>query len=256
MLPYEQLYDSLRSLLREFGRPRKSDHPEYPFYYLKNDDVWELENVEVAQPRAGKPGQPPHSELIRVGALGGMPPRIYTALQDDPNLCREVVTSLLDGHFPSTMHEDILEAVGLDMESHSHAQSTRNPEFRRHVLLAYSNRCAVCSFDARVGDCLVGIEAAHIKWVRARGPCAVENGLALCSLHHKLFDRGAFSLSLKNVVEVSKHVSGNEATESLLTRFHGRSISLPADPEERPLHEFVEWHRREVFREPARYSAA
>ena len=37
----------------------------------------------------------------------------------------------------------------------------------------------------------LGIEAAHIKWHQAGGPDTEDNGLALCTLHHKRFDRGA-----------------------------------------------------------------
>ena len=36
--------------------------------------------------------------------------------------------------------------------------------------------------------------AAHIKWFQARGQDVVPNGLALCSLHHKIFDLGAFTV--------------------------------------------------------------
>src|SRR5947208_12307179 len=30
----------LTALLREFGPPRRSDHPEQPFWRLQNDGVW------------------------------------------------------------------------------------------------------------------------------------------------------------------------------------------------------------------------
>jgi putative restriction endonuclease len=33
----------LTALLREFGPPRKSDHPEQPFWRLKNDGVWSVQ---------------------------------------------------------------------------------------------------------------------------------------------------------------------------------------------------------------------
>ena len=37
----------------------------------------------------------------------------------------------------------------------------------------------------------VGLEAAHIRWHQFSGPDINENGLALCSIHHRLFERGA-----------------------------------------------------------------
>src|SRR5436189_6378643 len=36
---------------------------------------------------------------------------------------------------------------------------------------------------------------AHIRWHQAGGPDIENNGLALCVLHHKTFDLGAFTLS-------------------------------------------------------------
>jgi hypothetical protein len=40
-------------------------------------------------------------------------------------------------------------------------------------------------------------------------PSIKSNGLALCSLHHKLFDRGAFSLSDGLEVQISQRVNGS-----------------------------------------------
>jgi HNH endonuclease len=40
----------------------------------------------------------------------------------------------------------------------------------------------------------VGIEAAHVQWFNFGGPDSLDNGLALCSLHHKLFDVGVHNL--------------------------------------------------------------
>ncbi len=37
---FREVEKDLKDLLREFGPPRKSDHPEEPFWRLQNDDVW------------------------------------------------------------------------------------------------------------------------------------------------------------------------------------------------------------------------
>jgi putative restriction endonuclease len=72
------------------------------------------------------------------------------------------------------------------------------------VLTAYQFQCAGCGFNVRVGDLLVFLEAAHIKWHQAGGPDSEANGVALCALHHKLFDRGAFTLSKDMKIQVSE----------------------------------------------------
>src|SRR4051794_32502351 len=37
---FREVEPDLTSLLREFGPPRKSDHPEQPFWRLQRDGVW------------------------------------------------------------------------------------------------------------------------------------------------------------------------------------------------------------------------
>ena len=61
----------------------------------------------------------------------------------------------------------------------------RDPRFRKNVLEAYDERCAVCEYDIRFGDRLLGLEAAHIRWHSHEGGDVAPNGLALCSTHHK-----------------------------------------------------------------------
>lgn len=41
---------------------------------------------------------------------------------------------------------------------------------------------------------LVGLDAAHIRWHQFNGPATEQNGIALCVMHHKLFDFGAFTI--------------------------------------------------------------
>src|SRR6185503_19127739 len=91
--------------------------------------------------------------------------------------------------------QDILDAVGLDLSlTETVTRRKRDPAFRGRVLTAYEYACAVCGFDVRLGGHALGLEAAHIQWHQAGGPDVEPNGLALCSLHHKAFDLGAFTI--------------------------------------------------------------
>nr|WP_244156054.1 HNH endonuclease [Photobacterium angustum] len=45
----------------------------------------------------------------------------------------------------------------------------------------------------------IGIEAAYIKWKQYSGYCKVSNGIALCSIHHKAFDRGVIAFTNPSV---------------------------------------------------------
>ncbi|OQX05383.1 MAG: hypothetical protein BWK80_52260 [Desulfobacteraceae bacterium IS3] len=60
----------------------------------------------------------------------------------------------------------------------------RDISFRKRVLTAYSNKCAVCGIQLRL------IDAAHIIPVEENGTDETSNGLALCALHHRAYDKG------------------------------------------------------------------
>jgi putative restriction endonuclease len=238
----------ISELLQDFGPERKSYHPEYPFWYLKNDDVWEV-NVEFDK-GAGSSGL--KRELLEQDAEGSLTRDVLEALDADTTLAGKIAHRLLEGHFPQSYHSDILDRVGLNaglVISHSRK---RDPRFRDHVLTAYEFRCAICGFDVRLGNEIVGLEAAHIKWHQSAGPDTADNGLALCSIHHKVFDRGVFTISDEGVMVVSDHANGSEGLESVLLRFHGRPIREAQRPEWLPNPQFLDWHRREVFRGMAR----
>ena len=250
LIPFAELEEPLLALLREFGPPRQAYHPNYPFWYLRNDGVWQVTGVTPDHVRDRRSAEPTRRMLREAGAEGGLVPELFEAVRSDPQLLRDVAADLLDAHFPGSLHEDILAAVGIELVVR---MPVRDPRFRERVLLAYGFRCAVCGFDARLRDALLGVEAAHIQWHQAGGPSRTENGLALCSLHHKLFDRGAITLTPERRLEVSQLVNGGPATDALVTRFHGDEIALPPDPAAVPAPAFIEWHREEVFRGPGRW---
>ena len=123
----------------------------------------------------------------------------------------------------------------------------RDPHFRTNILKAYEYRCAVCGYDVRLGLQPVALEAAHIKWHQAGGPDRVVNGLALCSLHHKLFDRGAFTLSNELEILVSDDAHGTVGFQEWLMCFHGEKLRFPQRQTFYPSDNFTRWHVKEVF---------
>jgi putative restriction endonuclease len=111
----------------------------------------------------------------------------------------------------------------------------------------------VCGFDVRLGETALGVEAAHIKWYQAGGPNIETNGLALCILHHKLFDRGAFTITLNRQVQVSEYAHGATGFIEWLLAYHGKTIRPPQSPHYLPKEEYLHWHMHQVFRGPARH---
>ena len=253
---YEDLRNRLKELLQNFGPHRKSYHPEHPFWHLRTDELWEIPDEDLARIRGGlEPSRSPTNGLLRsASARGGLPTSIEQLLRRRPELIPEAARRILDGHFARSLHEEISESVGLVRDTVTVREGERlkrDPNFRHAVLRAYERRCVICNFDMRIDDNLVALEAAHIKLHAAGGPDEVPNGLALCALHHRTFDRGAIGLDQTGDgfrLIVSDLVNGqSEAIRSLLAQ-HGRPIRPPQRTGQRPHPEFVAWHRKTVFR--------
>lgn len=254
LVRYEEVEGPLRQLLALFGPPRKSHHPEYPFFYLKNDGLWEFKAEGPLTLRKGK-NSPTRASLIQSGASGGFPQALHSLLQADPRLLSQVALQLLDDHFPETLHAEILDAVGLAVSSERNPRAMRqprDPEFRPMVLRAYNYRCAVCGYDAQLDGSVVGLEAAHMKWHRAQGPDQIDNGLALCSLHHKSLDYGLITVDRDHRVQVSARVSGGGTVERSIVRYHQSPLVGPQPGVARLEERYLAWHEREVFKGPAR----
>lgn len=251
LIPYEDVDKDLRKLLLEFGPPRKSYHPEYPFWRLQSDCLWEIPGAEDLQKRKSN-SDVPKSILLQNHVHGGLKEEIYQFLIRDKQFLAEMVSQILNASFPASIHEDILQAVGIDLEDTVRRTTARDPSFRHRILQAYEFQCAVCGFNVRIGDSLVALEAAHIKWHQAGGPDMENNGIALCSLHHKLFDRGAFTISENMKLKVSEIAHGTSGFQEWLLAFHDSEIRPPQRQSYYPESHFVQWHVREVFKGYAR----
>jgi putative restriction endonuclease len=252
-LRYDQIERPLRSLLEEFGPPRQSPHPEYAFWRLLGDGLWEIPRRDIIENDLTSKGDAKTSTLRAEKAEGGFTRTTFEALKNDPELLRSCARHLLSKTFPSSLHDQILETIGLDLENS--ARKTRNQRFRQDVIRIYERSCAICGYDGHLGPASLGLEAAHIKWHAAGGPDTPENGIALCAFHHVAFDRGALSIDETLNILISQDVVGRTGLDTLLLRFVGHPIREPQPGTPLPAIEYVLWHQREVFRHPARSPA-
>ena len=244
---YEVVDTKLRSLLEEFGPRSKSYHPEYPFWYLRNDGLWEIDSTKALKPRKAST-QPTRRELLDKEATGFFPEAIQKLLKKDPQLLIDAANLILPAHFPDSYHHDILTEVGLSVTLSDSKSKQRDAAFRDKVLTAYEYRCSVCGLDLRMGSKSIGLEAAHIKWHSQGGPDTVTNGVALCVLHHKLFDFGSFTLLDNHQIVLSEHLHGSDGFKNHLLPFHGKDMRKPQTNDQLPLREHTAWHRKEVFK--------
>ncbi|CAN5216368.1 hypothetical protein BH18GEM1_BH18GEM1_15100 [soil metagenome] len=69
------------------------------------------------------------------------------------------------------------------------ARAVRDRSFSDRVLCAYGHRCGFCDLQLKL------VEAAHILPVGHTAMDETTNGIALCVLHHRAFDRGLVTLN-------------------------------------------------------------
>lgn len=125
-------------------------------------------------------------------------------------------------------------------------RAIRDRNFRKTVLRAYGERCAITGLRLINGGGRAEVEAAHIRAVEHDGPDIVSNGIALSGTAHWMFDRGLVGLSDDLEILVSRQANDQEAIRSMING-SGKLIA-PHRLAEQPRREFVRWHRNECYK--------
>ncbi|WP_344922408.1 phosphorothioated DNA-binding restriction endonuclease [Plantactinospora mayteni] len=251
-LPWRDAQTQLGGLIAEFGPASKTSRAQsvaYPFTRLRSDGIWVLDR-DVPMDTVG---------TLAAGSITGrFAPGVEEALAGDPGLVASVARALVESYFPDTIAPDLLSAVGLEPATVLHAADTvpdpmgaskrrRDPSWRELIIQAWDRQCAFCGFDGQLHGATVGIDAAHVRWFALEGPDDPDNGLALCALHHKLFDHGALGVDLNLCIHVSAIYSSRTDAGRAIHDLHGRSLK-PRPGTAMPANEHLEWHRRWVFK--------
>jgi putative restriction endonuclease len=252
-LPWSAAESALADLVAEFGpvsATGRAQSAAYPFTRLRADGIWVLDQ-DVPMDRVGP--------LAHGQVTGRFEDSVEAALRADPQLVGQVARSLVLSNFPETLAPDVLEAAGLDPDTVLGAGDDaasvapdagarrRDPLWRAAVLRAWDRQCAFCGYDGQVGGASAGIDAAHVRWFSFGGPDDLDNGLALCVLHHKLFDLGVLGLDTGLRVLVSDVFTARTGAGRAVYDLHGRELQ-PRPGTAAPAGGHVSWHASEVFK--------
>jgi putative restriction endonuclease len=134
-----------------------------------------------------------------------------------------------------------------DRTSFMVSRIVRDRIFRRIVLRAYSERCAISGLKLINGSGRAEVAAAHIRPVEANGPDIISNGIALSGTVHWMFDRGLLSLSDDLQILVSRQANDPEGIRALINK-SGHALA-PQRSFERPYPGFLRWHREHCFKQ-------
>lgn len=111
-IPFAEVDRDLTALLQEFGPKRATYHPEYPFWRLQNDGIWEVQAPKEMETHESNT-DPKRSELLRHDVTGGFPDSVLLVFLADPGLVFDLAQAILDARFPPEQHQQILQRVGL-----------------------------------------------------------------------------------------------------------------------------------------------
>lgn len=174
-----------------------------------------------------------HSDFARIIALG-LPDADLLPRIGDP----EPLDRVQDERMPFEIERPIVQSLV--------SRPFRDRAFRRAVLNAYDERCAVTGWKLINGGGRAEAEAAHIRPVEHGGPDSIRNGLALSGTAHWMFDRGLIGLSDDLDIIISRQVNDRPSVEAIINRT-GKAIA-PTREADRPHPAFLEWHREHCFK--------
>jgi putative restriction endonuclease len=126
------------------------------------------------------------------------------------------------------------------------SRTVRDRVFRRIVLRAYDERCAVTGLKLINGGGRAEVNAAHIRPVEANGPDTVHNGLSLSGTAHWMFDRGLISLGDDLHILISRQANDPDGVRAFINR-SGFAVP-PVNMKDRPHPQFLTWHRENCFK--------
>ena len=249
-LPWSEAEGQLADLIAEFGPASSTSRAQsaaYPFTRLRSDLIWEL-TADVPMDNVGP--------LRTHEVTGRFTPAVEAALLSAPDRADATARVIVTSHFPESIVADVLLAAGLDPAQVLGGagrlpvglnRRRRSARWRADVLEAWDRQCAFCGYDGQLGGACVGLDAAHVRWFSFEGPDELDNGLALCSLHHKLFDRGVMGLDNSRTILVSSTFSARTVVGRAVYDLHGRSLA-PRRGTPLPHLRHVQWHTDEVFK--------
>jgi putative restriction endonuclease len=150
--------------------------------------------------------------------------------EDDLNILETAVNN------DQTVNNTLLDSVTIERRTviSQVTKKIRDVSFKSRVLTAYGGACSFCGIQLKL------IDAAHILPVERNGSDETWNGIALCALHHRAYDRSLVTFdenyriilnekALENL-RIVGHIEGRRQFESNLRNI----IILPPAVTDRP----------------------
>jgi putative restriction endonuclease len=110
LIDFNEAEKPLRDLIECFANGTGRAHPEYPFWRLQRDGLWEVEDAQTFPSRQSNT-DPPLSVLRSRHARGGLPRQLDSVLREEPQEIVKLARTVAARFFPGRVGE-MLSAVG------------------------------------------------------------------------------------------------------------------------------------------------
>jgi len=214
------------SLFTSRNSPYDDSTTEEGFWY-----AYRAGDIDQADNRALRSAYLLNVPLIYFVGSGNGYQAIYPAYvrEDDAHARRVLVTVGAMRQREAVSFDDAIQRRYAAREVRVRLHQSR---FRAVVLPAYANSCAICRLkEPRL------LDAAHIVAdSEAAGTPEVQNGLSLCTIHHRAYDEDLVGVDPDYNVRVSRQLLDEEDGPmlALLKGFHGQRIVVPRSATKRP----------------------
>lgn len=115
LVDFNSIEGPLSELIQQFSPRRSHIHPEYPFWRLQHDGLWEVLDAPTFSSRKSNT-DPPVSELRSRPAIGGFPAQLDAALRTQPKVVAELALMVLGRFIAAEDRNRVVEAVGLVLD--------------------------------------------------------------------------------------------------------------------------------------------
>lgn len=222
------------------GQPRLFN----PFPRLRTSGFWHLH----ARPRqeaalAATRSFQSMSHLTKLVAYASLDPKLFMLLQR-PEVREVMRQTIIETHLShyrpvveSAASENQLineaarklrqEVLSGDAENET-VSPARSAAFRQEIMRLYDYTCAACCLRIITPDFKSAVDAAHIIRFADSHDDVINNGLALCKLHHWAFDEHLIAVSDSYRLLVSSGFEERGHGELLLRNLTGKKILLPS----------------------------
>jgi len=110
----------------------------------------------------------------------------------------------------------------------------RSGRFKREVLSAYNDTCAISGLKITTTENISMLDACHIIPFSETYDDTISNGIALTPTLHRAFDRGLIGINSSYEVVLSADFKENSSSPYCLSQFLGKRLILPINTHKYP----------------------